>query len=345
MKSLLNEDPKNFQFLCDLIKDSYVADAGSNNTFEIFYSIDNILYLIYLNLKKSIICYDLINNQILSEIKNAVSEGQLSIIHYLDKNNKMDLILSISVHENNIKLYNLKNWECLVNIPNINKDGCIFSASLLKENKQYYIVTSNMKEQGEISPIKIYDFNGKKIKEIKDSNECTYFIDIFFDNKLSTNFIISSNNNYVKSYDYNLNKVYFIYCDNNIEIESINSNDTSNHCEIIIINEEKIIKLIESCWDGNIRIWDFHSGKLLNKIEVSDYGLNPICLFNNNYLFVGGDIESIKLIELNKGIIIKKFIGHYDFIVCIKKIIHPLYGVAILSQGINNEIKLWINKE
>ena len=31
------------------------------------------------------------------------------------------------------------------------------------------------------SPIKVFDLNGEKIKEIKESKDCTFFIDIYYD--------------------------------------------------------------------------------------------------------------------------------------------------------------------
>ena len=96
-----------------------------------------------------------------------------------------------------------------------------------------------------------------KIKEINDSNFTTFFIDSFYDNKYSKNYIITSNNGYIKSYDFNKNELYRKYCDN----------DNRGHFCIIINNDKKIIKLIESVCDGNIRIWNFHSGVLLKKIK------------------------------------------------------------------------------
>ena len=42
----------------------------------------------------------------------------------------------------------------------------IYSASLLKENNIFYIIASN-NEGGKLSqPLKVYDFNGNKVKEI-----------------------------------------------------------------------------------------------------------------------------------------------------------------------------------
>ena len=101
--------------------------------------------------------------------------------------------------------------------------------------------------------------------------------------------------------------------------------------------------MIESSMDGNIRIWNFHSGELLNKIKVCDKGLNGICLWNDENLFVGCEDKTIKLINLNKLLIIKNLDGHNNSVINIKKIIHPKYGECLISQGSDiDKIKLWI---
>ena len=58
---------------------------------------------------------------------------------------------------------------------------------------------------------------------------------------------------------------------------------------------------MESFFDGIFRIWNFHTGLLLNKIKVNDKGLRGICLWNDNYIFIGCDDKNIKLIELENG--------------------------------------------
>ena len=111
-----------------------------------------------------------------------------------------------------------------------------------------------------------------------------------------------------------------------------------------IVNNEKIVKLIVSCGDDYIRIWDFHLGILLKKIDCNDY-LNCICLWNNKYAFVGCDNKIIKLVNLKKGKIIKDLIGHNNYVLDIQKITHPKYGECLISQGYNDDqIKLWIIK-
>ena len=85
-------------------------------------------------------------------------------------------------------------------------------------------------------------------------------MDVYYDVNLSRIFIISGNNANVKSHDYNNNKLYHEYFDNNNYYRKV-------HCSATINIEGNIINLIESSYDGNIRIWDFHSGLLLDKLK------------------------------------------------------------------------------
>ena len=66
------------------------------------------------------------------------------------------------------------------------------------------------------------------------------------------------------------------------------------------------MKLIESCLDGYIRIWNFDLGKLLQKINVIINEvklkkiLKSICLWDNDYVFVGYDGCYIFLVVIKK---------------------------------------------
>ena len=110
-------NPKNIEYLSDIVNDCY-SDLWLANTFSIFKSINDILYLVFSNEKKSLILYNIINNKRIKEIKNAHNKYITNIRYYLDKINKKDLILSISAHDNNIKLWNIYNNDinCLLNI-------------------------------------------------------------------------------------------------------------------------------------------------------------------------------------------------------------------------------------
>ena len=329
LNNLFISNPKNIKYLKNLIEDTYF-DCSFDNVFTTFWSIDNIIYLIY-SYKNNIISYNLIKNQKINEIKEAHKSNITNFKYFLDKYNKRDLIISVSF-DNNIKLWNIKAFEIIIDLKNINLAGVIFSSCFLNNNNEIYIVTCNYNFIGYCEPIKIFNFKGNKIKEINDSNERTFFIDSYYDNKLSKNFIITGNYGFVKSYDYRENKIYYKYSDN----------DNRYHISIIIINNEELIKLIESSEDGNIRIWNFHTSDLLNKIKIGNYCLNGICLWNKEYLFIGCSDKSIKLLELKKGIIFKDLVGHNNEVITIKKINHPIFGECLISQGIDyDKIKIW----
>ena len=100
------------------------------------------------------------------------------------------------------------------NLKNINNEEFLFSGCFLNENNSNYIVSNNFNLRDNLEPIKIFDFAGKKIKEINDSKDITFFIDSFYDKNLNKNYIITCNKNYIKSYDYINNKIYHKYYEN-----------------------------------------------------------------------------------------------------------------------------------
>ena len=324
-----NENKCNFQFLSQITQDSY-SNVTLDNSFTVFKSINNILCLIYANRNKSIICYDLKRQKAITQIKSNHKENINNFRHYLDKKNKRDLVLSLSNKDNNLKIWNTNIWECILDIPKVYDDGNLFSSCLLNNNEEFYIVTSNCNLSDDSEPIKIFDFNGNEITTIDDSDEITYFIDVYYDIKSSNNYIITGNDNYVKSYDYNTKKLYHTY----------HEADNEGHQSVLVYNDN-IIKLIESSF-GIIRIWDFHSGKLLNKLKINDYDLRGMCLLNNDYLLVGSYDSSIKVINLKKMIIARSLNNHDNYVITIKKIYHPLYGDCLISQGWkDDQIRLW----
>ena len=320
--------------LNEITKDSY-SDYTLDNTFTVFTSIDDIIYVIYTNKNKSIISYNIMENKKVNEIKNAHTKDITNFRHFLDKKNKRDILISISLSDNNLKLWSINNYECICNLKNINKSGQLFSSCLFNDNDKINIITSCA--YGNSESIKIFDMNYNKINEIKDSTDNTYFIDIYYDNKSTKNFIITGNNGYLKSYDYKENKIYNIY----------NDNDKKLHCSIIIDNKEDIIKIIESSFDGNIRIWDFHSSILLNKIKVCENSwLFGICLTDDGHLLIGCGDKTIKIINIKQKLIISNLKEFKTKVLSIKKLRHPHFGECFISQGYEkDQIKMFVNKK
>ena len=315
--------------LCSLMKMIIIS-------FNVFKSIISIIYLVYSNNNNSIISFDLINNQQLNEIKQAHQEPITSFRYCIDEINHKELIMSVSEKNNNIKIWNLKNLELIYNFENINEIGCLYSACFFKNNNnQIYIVTSNNTNKCPFY-IQIFNVNGGKIKDINDSDDNTFFIDIYYYSSLSKNYIITGNYSYVKSYDYDNNQLYFEYKDK--------VNCYSNHTSLIINKKDNTIRLIESSMAGYIRIWNFHTKKLLRKIKNCD-GINSICLWNDGYIFIGCLHKNIRLLEIETESFIKDINSHYGYenVIDIKKITHPIYGECLVYQG-SNQINYLLNK-
>jgi len=331
-KSNLNNCASSDKDTYYLTKDSY-SNFLSDNSFITFKSIDELLLLIYSNKNKSIICYDIINKFKMNEIKNAHNSEISRFRYYLDKINKRDLIISLSNYDLNLKLWNINNFECLYNFKSISNWGISLEAAFFNNNNQIYIISIYYISYTKVKPIAVYDLKGEKIKEINESDYITYFIDSYYDNKLSKNFIISGNK-HIRAYDFNENKLFNIYDDN----------DDESHCSIIIFEKGEMTKLIDSSSDGNIRIWNFYSSELLDKIKVDENWVNGICLWNNDYVLAGGNDKKIKIIDLNKNIIIKDLNGHNNDVITLKKINHPQYGECLISQGYKDDgIRIWTN--
>jgi hypothetical protein len=88
----------------------------NNCNFIVFKSVYDLILIVFIDIKYSIIMYNLIDNKKILEIKNANAININELKHYLDKKNKRDLLSSITMLENNIKVWNLNNLECILNI-------------------------------------------------------------------------------------------------------------------------------------------------------------------------------------------------------------------------------------
>ena len=334
---LKNNDfnPINIKLLKEITNNSY-SDWIFENTFLIFNSINNFYILVYATELKSIIFYDLNNFKSITEIKNSHNEYITNFRHCYNKNMKIDLIMSVSRSDNNLKIWEINYFQCLLNLKNINSDGLLNSATFLNFNNNIFIITCN-RNWTNPNPIKIFDLKGEKLKEITNLKKNSFYIDVYYENKTSKIYIILGNEGNVISYDYKDNEIYNVY-------QEIFENDIFHH-SVIIFEDKEITKLIESS-DGNgiIKIWNFHTAELLKKIACSNNALRGICLWNEDYLFVGCGDKTIKLIELENGKIVNSLIGHNNNVCSFKIIYHPKYGKCIISQGHeNDQIKILIN--
>ena len=235
-----------------------------------------------------------------------------------------------------LKLWNINNWENLFCLEKLNTSEGILNACHLNDNNtNYIIICPVIYPNPEI--LKVFDLKGNKIKEIneaKEQKQRTYSLQSYYDNKLSKNFVLTGNYGYIKAYDFETNKIFNKY---------INYPGLETHYDIII---NKKSEMIESSGDGNIRIWNFYTASLLNKIKICDCYLHGICIWNDNNLLVGCNDNKIRLVDLDTKNVIKEFIGHTNPVLALKKIFHPKFGECLISQADSYDfIKLWNIKE
>ena len=230
-----NINPNNIQYLKNLRNDLYshfYEIEEYYNSFIIFKSINDILYLIYA-VGYSIYLYDLIDNVIICKLIKAHDKHIVIFRYCFDKINKRDLILSLS-HKDCIKLWDINKLECLLKLQfdNIkttalfNEYYYYYSICFLIDNDQIYIcaaIGAYIYNSFNGKKIRIFDLNGKIKKEIDESKNISitykdietriFYMDYYNNNKTSKNYIITSNKGYVISYDYNKNIIYHKYID------------------------------------------------------------------------------------------------------------------------------------
>ena len=330
-----NEESE-FHLLKNIIRDAIVP-YPAGYSFCLFCSIDRILYLIYTSREYSIISYDLINDKRINQIKKAHNNYISNFRQYLDGINKRDLLISVSTLINNIKVWNIKNYECLCNLENIYDKSVILSACLLNENNKIFIVTCN-EPQYFFEEIKVFELKGNIYKKIYNYDDLTHYIDSYYDNNLSKNFIITGNASYPRSYDYSNSKLYHKYSDDN----------NKGQYYMTFYDKDDILKLIESSSDAYIRIWDFHSGKLLSKINISDTfycKIYSFCVSNNNYLCAGMSGGKVIEIDLKTKKLVSFSSNDKNDYLAIQTVEHSKYGECLISQDCNRgQIKLWKKK-
>ena len=340
--------PDRINYPINLTNDSFTY-YNYTNSFLIFNSVFNRLYMIYTTQDKTIKVYDILDNVITTEIRNSTEDNKqiTNFRHYYDENNKRDLFISIIGIKNCIKIWNANNWELIITIKDVYKEGNIYSSLILNDNNnQLYIITSNCTLFKDSQPIKIFDINGNYLKNIDDSNGKTFYLDAFNDIKNSKKYIIAVNKEFIKSFDFEKNSCYKKYSDSvKSDPKKVNFNGYFYSSVINYCGNNDKIELIVSGDDGFIRVWDFHEGLLIKKIETDKNCIFSLCLWSENYVFGAGEDGKIKLIDLKAGIIINELKAHRKTVCTVNKFIHPEFGECLISQGFRkDQILLWRNK-
>ena len=340
IKNLKNiKQSKNQEKKCDISNPNNIKPFKKiNPTKDEFISLidfvhtyNDLYYIIYTNHRSEIVFFDIIDNKRVCKIKNAHHYNIVHINHYFDKNNSRDLLASYS-YENSIKLWNINTIECIIAIDILSsvndKDIILNSLFFMNLNNQIYIVAP-FAFKNNYEKIVFYDLKGTKMKEIKLNikKHNVFDTNYYYYKKGRKNYIVFGGDGFLKSFDVNKNDIYKIYC----------NNDNIINNQIIIYDKYK--KIISS-GGGLIRIWDFHSGKLLNKLKINDrnYNLPIVCIWNSDYLIGACEFYGLKIFDF-KNENIPQTIPGFKECFCVKKIIHPIYGECLLVLSRDNNIR------
>ena len=321
-------------FVKNLTKRATFKYLGDNN-FVIFKTIDDQLLLAYGTQYLSIHFYDLEIDKVTKRIANAHEYEITNFRYTLDKVKNRDLLLTICNYVKSLKVWNVEDGSCILNINNIYTSGELYSSCFLMDeiHSKNYIISVNSEKEN----LKIFDFNGKKINEINNSGDRCFLVDSFYNSKSKKYFIVVGNEKFIVSYNFPERTVFHKYCENK---------STSCHINFIISTKDKEVKLIESDYFGYIRIWDFNKGELLKKIFLEKRKkVRAICLWSYKYLFVGADDKKIKLLDLESNYEIDNLKVN-DYIFILKKVESKKLGECLILQGKidNGKIKKWRNE-
>ena len=102
-----------------------------------------LLYLVFIN-SYNIIAYDLGNHKTIAKIENAHNDKIEKLKYYSDEPNKKDLIISIAYDYDDyeIKLWNVKNFDCLLSLKNIYIHGQVYSSCIISNNNEIFLIPS-----------------------------------------------------------------------------------------------------------------------------------------------------------------------------------------------------------
>ncbi len=97
-----------------------------------------------------------------------------------------------------------------------------------------------------------------------------------------------------------------------------------------------------------MKIWNFHTGSLINNIKLYDNSLvlkNFLKDDNNLFLLQDNVLKSINVNDGKIEYILKNIVPKNMDLGIMEKINHPKLGECLLSQNLGeSEIKLWINE-
>ena len=319
-------DPNELVFKQDICSNSHKTNS-IDRVFCAFKSFNGEPLIVWGSTALNIEFYDCNKEKIVKTIYQAHKQTIFSCRHYADIRLRIDYIITSS-NDRSVKVWDATKDNYVLYIPNVHNGYYIYSVSLLchLHQEKNFVITSCPNEK-----MKVWSFTGMYMYNFGQSNESTYFIDVFYNKNQKKYFIINANSNDVKSYYFESGDLYHKY----------KGTPQTWHMSAVVNNINDIFALIESDGNGTIRIWNFDTAELLKSITAHSINLRGICLWNDKYLFAAGNDSQVKLFNLEEGKFVKSFKGHTSTVCTIEKIMHPKYGGCLISHALDGKLKIW----
>ena len=272
---------------------------------------------------KTIIFYDINNNNEIKKLNNAHEQGIYTIKHY--PYDKYDIILSTS-YNNDIKIWNFKEGLNILTISKIfESNNYVYSACIIFNENNFNIFCTGYNDY-----IKQYNSKGEFIKNIGNKVYRFYIDSSEIEEK---KYLLVGGNKGIEVYNYPELTEYYTF---------IEGNDSKYHNYAKIIKINNTYNLIDTGDFNSIKIWNFLNKSFITKINSNNTsGLGGFTIINNRYLLIGSFDKNIKEFDIEKQMMIKDINKHSDRVVGIKPVKDKNGNIFFASYGCDKNIYLW----
>ena len=309
---------------------------GINDVFDIYYDQkqNNELYLISADKNHSISITRLKDKKLVKSIPSGLDKDIKMLRHFYSQKNNTDYLIS-SFSKCILQIYDLSNNYNLIHTLNIkySQNSIIYSCVLyFTETKGDFIITSsNSNENSDYT--KIYNFsNWDFVENIEQTNRYDIYYMLLW-NKENSDYLIQCSLGCILIYNLD-NK--------NLKLLSKYQNSTI-HNSACVVKNDGVDYLYVGNVNGLIDVWNLNNYQLEKSIKYFNSYFYHLINWSNRYVIVA---EKAKCSIIIIDTIYKKVVSvykdiHESFVICLKKIIHPIYGEGLLSSDLNNKILFW----
>ena len=332
----------------------FIGNLGFNDLFEIYYPLnEKYKKRIFLAKKgednnSNIDIIDIENKELINQLKNGHENNKtISMIRYFCNIQTREEYL-ISSNNREVIVWELNTFYIFHKINSNYPEVCYSKSSMIlfnDNNKSYpnLLIISYSGKQNNFNFISIYNFERMiLLKAIngQESSECFYLLkwDKYEKKEYKKTYIIACCDKQIIIYNINKDNEELIYSRLKDEKEKF-----VNYFSACLVNNNDNDYLYASSGVGAIYVWDLNKKHLINYIRCKNsdefYGIVD---YNEKYLVTGDISGNLFVIDININKIIYKIVTRKCFgVISFKKVMHPIYGLSILTCGRDDSIKLW----